>query len=219
MEQNVKGDNSLHMMVQHQDVELIEQALKPLLEIDFTPLLQTRNSDQKTPIDLCLTGNEKNRLEELLTGYEKSIYLIKTPPQAIIFTNTTGREGSEGELEDLLTALHKFELKVSFHKDVTSEELLKTIDLVQQEETSALMVFIMSHGRSGCIQMKDRQMKVEEVLASMCSPLLDTKPKVRSTLIYNVWITASLCFYVMSYIHSPILARSICKKLSSLFTA
>lgn len=180
LDENDMGDNCLHLIVRYQRVELAEYALKKLQRLNFTPLLTRKNKQNMTPIDICVSTDSKDLLESLAFEYEHSLYHLSAPARVIIFATTTEREGAVEEVEALMTVLSQFDVQIDFHKDTTSAELLYAIQAAQQADTSALVVFIMSHGYSGHVRAADRMIELSEILSAMCGPLLNGKPKVRA---------------------------------------
>ena len=104
-------------------------------------------------------------------------YKLDSPPTCKIFYSTKDRLDAEKELESITDAMKHIGSHLAVERNPSRELLLETIGSTKPEE-SALIVFVMAHGKAGMVQFNSGYVEVQEMLAKMDTPNLRGKPKV-----------------------------------------
>ena len=115
-------------------------------------------------------------------SHNPSHYILHRKPVVLIFYMLEGREdGGMEEFMSLRTALENLPVEVRVAQDFTEQEIHEHVREVQTEHTSALFVFIMSHGARGqIITHGGARANIQDIINTMESPTLSGVPKVSS---------------------------------------
>ena len=140
-------------------------------------LLSTKNYADKIPQQLAQSFEIASLLEWSVA--QEGFYYLPTPPAVIMMYSTLDRENADAERLQLEAVFPKFKVTMREYKNPTKQLMFDAIRYAQdQDEISALIVIIMSHGVQGSIEAADGRVRIQDILSTMCSPTLDGKPKV-----------------------------------------
>ena len=140
-------------------------------------LLSTKNYADKIPQQLAQSFEIASLLEWSVA--QEGFYYLPTPPAVIMMYSTLDRENADAERLQLEAVFPKFKVTMQEYKNPTKQLMFDAIRYAQdQDEISALIVIIMSHGVQGSIEAADGHVRIQDILSTMCSPTLDGKPKV-----------------------------------------
>ena len=148
-----------------------------------------RDSDNNTAADLADEFTLKKDYIDQAGYCNTKFYHLEAPPKVLIFYSTKerlgGPDGSDAETEK--NSVENFFAERNFPiltvRDPTSEQLFSNISSAREDAgLSGLIVFIMSHGTRGLIQLstegKESVLRVDDIISHMNS--FDRgKPKVR----------------------------------------
>lgn len=106
-------------------------------------------------------------------------YYMLHPPAVIIFCSTHNRDGALDELKALTDAFPTFRVSPIVRQDPTEMDIHNTIREAQNiPDLSGLIVISMSHGQAGVIEAADGSVYIQDVLYTICSPVIGSIPKV-----------------------------------------
>lgn len=110
---------------------------------------------------------------------QEGFFYLPTPPVVLIMYSTEDRQGAEDERLQLSEVLPDFNVQTRERSNLRKQQMLDEIRLAQMnDDISALMVIIMSHGQQGAVTATDGDLSIQDILRQMCVPFLEGKPKV-----------------------------------------
>ena len=75
--------------------------------------------------------------------------------------------------------LHFQAMGIFQYKNTTKQLTFDAIRRAQEDSNlSALVVCVIGHGGQGAVEATDGSVRIQDILETMCSPILDGKPKV-----------------------------------------
>ena len=109
-------------------------------------------------------------------------YPLARPPRCLIFYSTKNRkEESEEEKDHIVSYFSERSLPFEVIKNpITREIFAKVSRSTSQKNLSGLIVFVLSHGVKGSVQVEDGLLEIREIINQMCSGTYG-KPKVCHT--------------------------------------
>lgn len=147
-----------------------------------------RNEEGKTPADVSQSDVMK-QLFKMHTDVV-DLYAGNRTPSVLLFYFTSGRDGAEEECDSVRQIFKGSNIMLEVGRDLTIPEIYVAIRRTQaRSQASALVVVVMGHGTNGFIQATDGHIALQDILNTMCSPMLDGVPKVgqNSGLSYGFW--------------------------------
>ena len=159
--------------------EKVKQVLFVLPYETAAKLSALEGTDGRTPQFWC-----KFDLNEAIEVYTVSskVYQLKTAPRCLIFYSTVGRDDTHAK-EEKDSIIQYCEEKSILYKvvtDPTEDTVYSSLKAAQSDENlSALVVFILSHGQKGIISVAGdpNYVVVESIITHMCLGT-EGKPKV-----------------------------------------
>jgi len=124
---------------------------------------------------------------------QEGFYLLTSPVRVLILYTTVEREGADVECRFLEEVLPEFEVRVTKRRNLSAHDMLKQIrETASEEDSSGLLVAVMGHGVKGAVWAKDELVRIQDILISMNQKVLEGKPKVSHTKLYEMQMTDSL---------------------------
>ena len=171
------GDTIVHLLVRLGEKVALSNVLAAMNAELRHDTLSLKNYAEKTPRQLA----QSFEIAELLkwSVQQSGFYYLPSPP-AVILMHSTEVEGNEDcNLFQLDASFTKYKLRIFQYKNPTKQLTFDAIRRAQEEsDVSALVVCVIGHGGQGAVEATDGSVRIQDILETMCSPILDGKPKV-----------------------------------------
>lgn len=172
-----KGSSIIHLLSDRRDSGRLSKLLDAFDPSQREQILSYRDINGRTPREVACSYEVRQLLE--WSSAQEGFYYLPKQPVVLIMYSTTDREGAEEERLELSKVFPQFNVRVRKKKDPRKQQMLDEIRMAQMEDDiSALIVIIMSHGVQGAVCASDGDVKIQDILRQMCVPFLEGKPKV-----------------------------------------
>lgn len=181
------GQTFFHHAAAHGSVNMVQQINTKLSKESAKLLRRTQDKNDKRA-EALTDGLKSDYVNQVGAGVQE-FYLLETAPKVLIFYSTKDRQDPEKKFgaEEEKTCLENYFTKKKFicviKKDPRIEEMLSAIAEVRDDSNlSGLIVFIMSHGGKGYIEIEGGRgyITVQEIMNHMCENTAG-KPKVNQS--------------------------------------
>lgn len=144
---------------------------------DSTSCLAIKDIRGRTAVEVTRSYVVREQL--MWSEGQEGFFYLPTPPVVLIMYSTEDRQGAEDERLQLSEVLPDFNVQTRERSNLRKQQMLDEIRLAQMnDDISALMVIIMSHGQQGAVTATDGDLSIQDILRQMCVPFLEGKPKV-----------------------------------------
>lgn len=182
-----------HWTVECGSAETVKNVLTVLNRQTALKLTAMQDYSEKTAADLADSDLKRDYLYQ--AGSYINFYILEKQPTVLIFYTAKNRqryESPDGHIADAEVEKDCVEnyfkdrnIPYTVKKDPTATDIFSSISDAQADrDLSGLMVFIMSHGKAGIVQvepddkLKEPYVLISDVMAQMCHETLVGKPKV-----------------------------------------
>lgn len=175
------GSTVLHVAARWGSDEFVRDLIYSLNRDHSERLSAIRDRNHKTPIEWTSYGLKQDYLHQAGSILPK-IYPLNAPPTVLIFYTTEDRPGAEDETAVVVNYFQEKGIHCVDKRNPTVSGVFESISNATENVcVSALVVFLMSHGKEHTAAMKDGAIGIGEVISHMCDSCRDKQiPKVCS---------------------------------------
>lgn len=161
-------------------VEMIKKIISVFPRRMALKLSLIEDENQSTACDLARFGLKRDILHQM-GSFSLDFYHLETAPNVWVFCDTKTRQSyAVKEKECVEDFFRKRSFPCNVQENPTSADIFYAISKAAEAELSALIVFIMCHGRNGIVQVDEGgYVVVQDIITHMCDQTaLTGKPKV-----------------------------------------
>lgn len=194
----------------------------------FTVRIQDKSG--QTPYDVLRVraptdpAAELDQIGDLLNHaglYNCEFYHLKQPPKILVFYSSVNRPDADGEKDCIVKHFSGKNVSCTVEKDPSEERIFSVLESAQSDaDLSGLMVFIMTHGSEGYLQISgstagsQQLLSISKIISCMVEHHSD-KPKVSEK--WAVHSFRSLFRYAFSCSRVVILCGTVLFEYRTLF--
>lgn len=177
------GNLAIHKLAELNDFDTIQKYLE-ILETRSPNYRQQALTATNRRGETAYSLATEDELKELLawSQQQEGFYYLSTPPVVLLMYSTTNREGFDKEVQDFVNGLRNGSLNVApiIRADLTAEGILSEVSNIAETHPnmSAFIVVYLSHGSCGLVETANHPLRIDNLLQTLCHPILDYKPKV-----------------------------------------